>query len=185
MKMKKTMLCSMLILLAAGCQQQPGSPADAPEGASQSQAAMAPAAMSMRATDVRISTGVQQNGKCNIERLNESGFGAGVPTASRAHPIMLTGWIADVASKSVPGKLKVRLQTANGVSAWEQDVTERLDRADVVVALGGDDAYLKSGFRARLDVGQLAPGDYVVYLAFDGAGGEAICGLGRRFTLAT
>lgn len=178
--LSKVTLCSALLLTATACQQQPSSSESAQTRAAVS--ATAEVAMSMRTTDVRIATGAQQNKSCNIERVNNIGFGAEPPHASRSRPVIIDGWIVDEASQAVPANLKLRLQTANGVSAWEQDVSERNERADVAGALGSD-AYLQSGFRVNLDVAEMLPGDYVVYLAFDGAGSEAICGLGRRFTL--
>ncbi|HEY0662665.1 MAG TPA: hypothetical protein VGD21_15255 [Lysobacter sp.] len=125
---------------------------------------------------------MSQNKSCNIEYANDTLFWPDQPTASRTKTVVISGWIIDESTKTVPANLKLRLQTANAVSAWEQDVVTRTDRADVAKR-HNEDAYLKSGFRVDLDIPDFAPGDYVVYLAFDTPAGEAICGIGRRFTV--
>lgn len=183
---KAVLPAALVLTLLTACNQKadtPAAPATATQPAATEPAATAPAKpMSMRATDVRITTGAQQNKSCNIERANGTLFWPDQPRVSRAQTVEIGGWIVDEETKSVPGTVKLRLQTANGVSAWEQDVTERVERKDVANNLK-EEAYLKAGFKVNVDVPDLAPGDYVIYLAFDDAGTEAICGIGRRITL--
>ena len=185
----KAALSAALLVILTACTQQADAPAaptaaTTPEPAPVQPVAPAPAPkpMSMRVTDVRITTGAQQNKSCNIERANGTLFWPDQPRASRAQTIEIGGWVVDEDTKSVPNGVKLRLQTANGVSAWEQDVTERVERKDVANNLK-EEAYLKAGFKVNVDVPDLAPGDYVIYLAFEDAGAEAICGIGRRITL--
>lgn len=181
-KLGKTVLPAALILtLLTACNQKPDTAPDTREPVGEVEAP-ATKPTSMRETDVRIITGAQQNKSCNIERANGTLFWPDQPRVSRAHTIEIGGWIVDEDAKSVPDGVKLRLQTANGLSAWEQDVTERIERTDVANNLN-EEAYLKAGFKVNLDVPELAPGDYVIYLAFDDAGNEAICGIGRRITL--
>ena len=182
---KAVLPAALLLTLLTACNQKADTAAT-PATATTEPTAIEPAApakpMSMRATDVRITTGAQQNKSCNIERANGTLFWPDQPRASRAQTIEIGGWVVDEDTKSVPSGVKLRLQTANGVSAWEQDVTERVERKDVAKNLN-EEAYLKAGFKVNIDVPDLAPGDYVIYLAFDDAGTEAICGIGRRITL--
>lgn len=172
----------LLGLLAACSEKQAEAPTQQP---SAEQSGTQPAArkpLSMRTTDVRLKTGAAQNKSCNIETANGTLFWPEAPKATKTATIDVGGWIIDEESKSIPNNAKIRLQTANGISAWEQDIVNRGDRQDVAKQLGSPD-YLKSGFKVSLDVADLAPGDYVVYLAFDTPEGEAVCGIGRRLTL--
>ena len=136
----------------------------------------------MQVTEARLKTGMEQNRSCNIESAGGLRFASEQPRLTRSETIGIQGWVIDELTKTVPDNVKLRLQTANAVSAWEQAVTDRTERSDVA-AHYGEPSYLKSGFTVNVDVPELAPGDYVVYLAFDSPHGEAICGIGRRITL--
>lgn len=183
-KLGKTVLSAALLLtLLTACNQKPDTATVTP-GPAANEAAPATTPISMRVTDVRLTTGAQQNKSCNIERANGTSFSPDQPRVSKANTVEISGWIVDEASQSVPDKVKLRLQTANGSSAWEQDIIKRLDRQDVAHTLGVD-AYIKAGFTVSLDIADLATGDYVIYLAFDGPAGEAICGIGRRLTITS
>lgn len=182
-QLSKAAFSAALLVVLAACNRQAETPVAPSTATAPEPAAAAPRPVSMRATEARITTGAQQNKSCNIERANGTLFWPDQPRVSRAQTIEIGGWIVDEDTKSVPSGVKLRLQTANGLSAWEQDITERVERADVAMNLK-EDAYLKAGFKVKIDVPELAPGDYVIYLAFDDAGSEAICGIGRRITLA-
>lgn len=182
-KLGKTALpAAILLTLLTACNQKPETAAVTPEPAAKS-AAPATKPMSMRATDVRITTGAQQNKSCNIERANGTLFWPDQPRVSKANTVEISGWIVDEASQSIPDQVKLRLQTADGRAAWEQEIVKRVDRQDVANNLGVD-AYAKAGFTVSLDIAELPAGDYVIYLAFDDPAGEAICGIGRRLTIA-
>lgn len=183
---KVAVIPMVLFALMTACTEKAADPqpqATAPTPVTEPVAEPVPArALSMRVTDARLKTGMSQNKSCNIEYANDTLFWPDQPTASRAKTVVISGWIIDESTKTVPTNLKLRLQTANAVSAWEQDVVTRTDRADVAKRYN-EEAYLKAGFRVNLDIPDFAPGDYVVYLAFDTPAGEAICGIGRRFTV--
>ena len=182
---KAVLPAALLVTALTACNQKadtPATPSATPAPVAVEPAPVAAKPMSMRATDVRITTGAHQNKSCNIERSNGTLFWPDQPRASRSQTIEIGGWVVDEDTKSVPQGVKLRLQTANGISAWEQDISERVERKDVANNLK-EEAYLKAGFKVSLDVPDLAPGDYVVYLAFDDGGTEAICGIGRRLTL--
>lgn len=180
---KVAVLPIVIIALMVGCTEKTDDSQSAPVVAAHV-ADPAPTfkPLSMRQTDFRLKTGMSQNKSCNIESVNGVLFWPDQPSASRTRSIGIVGWIINEESETVPDNVKIRLQTANGVSAWEQDIVMRVDRQDVAKHYA-EDAYLKSGFKVDLDIAELTPGEYVVYLAFDSSAGEAICGIGRRFTL--
>jgi hypothetical protein len=172
---------AFILVFLTACNQKPETVTAASEQVEQG-TAPAPRPTSMRVSDVRIAIGARQTERCNIERANGTLFWPEQPRVSKTDTVEISGWIVNEATQSVPDNVKLRLQTANGHSAWEQDVVERQDRPDVAKNLGVD-AYRKAGFRISLDVADLVAGDYVVYLAYDGPVGESICGIGRRLTL--
>ncbi|WP_147298565.1 hypothetical protein [Lysobacter soli] len=183
----KAAIASACALLLAACSEKSEQSTANVQGAQAPAPAAAPTPVAkpstMRAIDYRLKVGVQQHGSCNIESLNGVLFWPTAPTAQRVSTIEFGGWVVDGEAKKVPADVKLRIQSANGVNAWEQDVVTRVDRPDVAKNLKHED-FLKAGFKVAVDLPELAPGEYVVYLAYPTqSGGDAICGIGRRFTL--
>lgn len=186
----KTKICAIAVLTSAlslsACGEQ-SPPAAAPPVASAG--APAPAAAdatpeattSMSVTDVRVADGAPGVTTCNLETVNGSPFEGGTPSASRAGPVSIVGWLIDEPARMVPTEVKLRLQSADGAQAWEQSVERWGDRPDIATAKGQE--FLASGFNADLDVAALPVSEYAVYLAFATPEGERVCGFGRRLAL--
>lgn len=139
--------------------------------------------MSMKPTDARIAALKAKTTDCNIESVNQLTFEPSVPTISSADSAKVGGWLIDAKEKVVPKDVLVRVESEAGDKAWEQPVTSWGDRGDIVTTHGGVAAYQKAGFDVQLDLGELAPGAYNVYLVYGSAGAQTACGVGRRFNL--
>lgn len=183
-------LASALVLALAACDRRDehddkAATAAANDSATPSDAApaAAPAPMSVTPTDARVASITKKTTDCNLESANGSGFEPDVPTASRAKPIVVSGWLVDATAGKVPEKTRIRLEAVDGTQAWEQPITEWGDRGDVVSARGNNAAFQKSGFNVTLDVGALEAGPYEIYLNYDTPDGEVSCAVGRRLAL--
>ena len=175
-----SVLLTLALLVLAGCPDQHD---NAQVAQSQQMPQQAKAPISMRATDARIAGLAARSVDCNIESANDEGFEPNTPTLSMNEPIRISGWLIDVASKTVPANAVLRVETESGDKAWEQKVSEWGNRGDVVATHGNVKAYLDSGFQVTIELGWLAPGAYNVYMAYRVAGQESACGVGRRFNL--
>lgn len=183
MSMTRIALAAALTVALAACgktdehDQQAAAAAQAPAAAATS------APMSMTETPVRTASLASKTTDCNLESVNGVGFEGAVPSVPRNAPVVVMGWLVDVAGGVVPSKARVRIESADGASAWEQPISEWGDRGDVVAAKGNNAAFQKSGFASTLQIGALPPGQYAIYLAYDASAGEAACAVGRRQTL--
>jgi hypothetical protein len=136
---------------------------------------------SMSITDVRVTDDTAGVTSCNLETANGNPFEGATPSVPHAEPVSIVGWLIDEPARSVPTEVKLRLQSGDGASAWEQAVVRWGDRPDIAAAKGQE--FLVSGFNADLDVAALPAGEYAVYLAFATPEGERVCGFGRRLAL--
>jgi hypothetical protein len=115
--------------------------------------------------------------KCNIETIDSTSFEAARPAVRADRTLELVGWYAGSAGSDV------RLMLANEAgSHWVVDLPQRSARPDVAASLG-DDSALESGFAVSLDLSQLAPGEYGLYLADAANNSASACGVGRGITL--
>ena len=138
---------------------------------------------SVTETSARMPKEVQPGSNCNVERVDGQPFVPAKSSLSAGNTLHVSGWIIDEVNKSAPSEVKIRMQSSDGVSAWEQKVIEGVDRPDVVQGFGNQAGFLKSGFTVDLDLSGVSPGHYVLYLAFPGNHGERICG-GWGFALS-
>lgn len=137
--------------------------------------------MSMKSTNARIVALKAKTTDCNIERINHIDFEPSTPTIKAGQAAVVDGWLIDVAHKTVPGDVLLRVESEAGDKAWEQPVTAWGDRGDIVSSRGGVTEYQKSGFTTQLVLGALVPGAYNIYLVYGPAGEQVACGVGRRF----
>jgi hypothetical protein len=141
------------------------------------------APMSVVETPVRIASLASKTTDCNLENVNGAALEGDAPSVPRNAPVTVAGWLVDVAAGAVPSKARLRLENADGTSAWEQPISEWGDRPDIVAAKGNNAAFQKSGFTTTMQVGALPPGTYAIYLAYDASAGESACAVGRHITL--
>lgn len=180
MKVNGLFACVLAIGLA-GCTDHETHVAPQPQAGNAE--APAPKLMSMKPTSARIAGLTGTSADCNIESMNGQTFDPAVPTASAAETAEVTGWLIDSKQKIVPTNVLVRVESEAGDKAWEQPVTSWGDRGDIVNARGGVAAYQKSGFNVRLDLGELSPGAYNIYVVYGDEEQQTACGVGRRFSV--
>lgn len=184
MKTKHLAPIAFLTLLA-GCSDHAKHETGAvPHRASAAKAEATPSPkMSMKATDGRIASLAKKSSDCNIESVNDSLFEPQTPTVAANATANVSGWLIDTATKSVPTNVMVRLESEAGDKAWEQQVSAWGDRGDIVSTHQNVQAYQKSGFQVGLDIGELSPGSYNIYLVYGAAGDQTACGVGRRLVV--
>ena len=180
MSMTRIALAAALTLALAACDKTDEHDQQA-AAAAQAPAASAP--MSVVETPVRIAGLASKTTDCNLESANGVDLEGVAPSVPRNAPVVLTGWLVDVAAGVVPAKARLRIESADGANAWEQPISEWGDRGDVAAAKGNVAAFQKSGFSTTLQVGALPPGTYAIYIAYDASAGEAACAVGRHLTL--
>ena len=180
MKINGLFACVLVVGLA-GCTDHEKH--DAPQLQADTSEAPAPKLMSMKPTTARIAGLTGKSTDCNIESMNGQTFDPAVPATSADKATEVTGWLIDAKQKVVPTDVLVRVESEAGDKAWEQAVTSWGDRGDIVTAQGGVAAYQKSGFNVRLDLGDLTPGAYNIYVLYGAEGQQTACGVGRRFTV--
>jgi hypothetical protein len=189
MRIKKQWLFStaaIAAVLAAGCTERSASQPQAPAAPASSEAPPVQPAPETRVapiaiTDARIAEDSPRVTSCNLETVNGTLSEGSSVSVKRGAPVVVVGWLVDEVSKSVPASAKWRLQSADGVSAWEQSIPVWGDRPDVAASKG--DAYLKSGFTIEANLSELPAGDYAMYLAFQDGSGEQACAVGRQLNL--
>ena len=120
--------------------------------------------------------------KCNIESLGRMGFEGAVPSIGRGVAVQVAGWYVDGASRTTGPDLRLVIHNEDQSKTWSLRVPARSERTDVAESLGGDQAFLASGFAFDLDIEGLVPGNYGMYL-MDQRGIDGACGLGRVFEL--
>lgn len=169
-------------LLLGACDQDRH---DQPTVATAAPTPVAPQAarMSMHPITARISAITEKKTDCNIENANGAGFDPGIPSVSTSEIVAVSGWLIDKAAGGVPIDAVVRIESQDGSSAWEQAITTWGDRGDIVSAHDNNPAFLKSGFSVPLELGELKPGPYNIYLAYGPVDKQATCAVGRRIDI--
>lgn len=121
---------------------------------------------------------------CNLERADGVLFSAQPIEVSKAttSTMRLTGWLANVEQRTVPGLAELRL-TSTDKRVWRVAIETGGKRDDVMALLGGDAAFANPGFSATVNIGSLPVNSYRVYLVF--AEGEAFrsCDNGRAIVI--
>lgn len=189
MCMKKQWLFSTVAIaaaMAAGCTEELAPEPQASVASVSSEAASVQPAPDMRIppiaiTGARIAEYVPKVTSCNLETVNGALSEGRNISVKRGSPVVVVGWLIDEVSKSVPASAQWRLQSADGLSAWEQPIPAWGDRPDVAVSKG--DAYLRSGFTIEANLSELPAGDYAMYLAFQDGLGERVCAVGRQLNI--
>jgi hypothetical protein len=118
-------------------------------------------------------------GKCNLERVNGAIFGGAPAVVSKAAPVALTGWIADIDAKTVPATIQLRFVATSDQRNWKANAATGEARNDVQALLGGDAAFAKTGYSAELDLAALPTGTYRVYAVFAQGQALRVCDNGR------
>jgi hypothetical protein len=119
---------------------------------------------------------------CNVETADKQSFKPGPPVLRVDSRVRFTGWAIDATAHGIPVKPTLRMISSDGVIVSEAPIGMWRDRADVVAANGGDEAYLKSGFSVDVDTKDLAPGTYSITLGYT-ADPAVACDVGRRVEL--
>jgi hypothetical protein len=180
------LLGSMLSTFVSGCSDRMAPPPTIPTPAvgQSSEQRASDAGAFMVATEVRIDKAMSHGRSCNIETANGIDFEKQTPALRLAAPVNLAGWLIDEEDGNVPSKVTIRMESSEKRSAWEQPVTIWGARPDVVMANDGNKNYLMSGFTVKLDLPEIQPGSYSIYLAYQRDGGEVVCGVGRMIKLS-
>jgi hypothetical protein len=180
------LLGSMLSTFVSGCSDRMAPPPTIPTPAvgQSSEQRASDAGAFMVATEVRIDKAMSHGRSCNIETANGIDFEKQTPALRLAAPVNLAGWLIDEEDGNVPSKVTIRMESSERRSAWEQPVTIWGARPDVVMANDGNKNYLMSGFTVKLDLPEIQPGSYSIYLAYQRDGGEVVCGVGRMIKLS-
>lgn len=174
----------VLLTLVAGCSDhaEHGVQAAGSEpGAQQATSPVMPSVkMSMMVTEGRIAALTSKSTDCNIESVNGTLFEPSTPSIASAEPAHVSGWLIDTGTKTVPKDVMIRFESESGDKAWEQPINNWGDRGDVVSTHQNVAAYQKSGFQTELNLGEVSPGLYNIYLIYTIEGKETACGVGRR-----
>jgi hypothetical protein len=167
-RVRTTIVAVLACALLAGCGQDPPESPRAPTPDAKATGIAPVPALSLAA--------VHSNGavKCNIETLGGQGFDGALPRIARSGAVPVAGWHAG------GGKLLLVIHDEAQSARWSVEVPARTQRPDVSAALGSG-APAATGFAFDLDLANLAPGYYGMYL-LDPATGEA-CAFGRTFAL--
>lgn len=183
-----------VLLLSAmmfGC-TEPGKPPanpspDAPKPADPQAATSAAAPDSLTPVEVpleerRMTLVPEKN--CNLERANTKVFtGIPIDVSKGSGPMLVSGWVANGQSASVPAQAELRLVSGTDSRAWKVSVKTGGKRDDVVKLLGGDSGYAGTGFVATVSVANLPVGQYRMYAVYTEAGSLKVCDNGRSILL--
>lgn len=166
-------------VLLAACGERPSAATGEGKAASESDpvSRVAGRVQPQAAVGLRMPAGNGGDAKCNIETIDGIAFEGARPAVSADRTLELLGWYAG------PEGADVRLVLASEAGGyWVVGLPERLPRPDVAASLG-DESALQSGFAVNLDLSELPPGQYSIYLANTANNAESACGVGRAITL--
>ena len=123
---------------------------------------------------------LKSSGACNIDQLGVVGSAGLAPVFMKSDlPLSIEGWVAREDGQGVPTNAWLRLEDAAKQYVWEIDLPVGGVRADVAEARSNP-ALVNSGFSALLDMREVPPGRFHLYLAYQ-AGGEFGCDNGVQF----
>lgn len=174
-QVRTTMVAALSCALLAGCgQDPPESPQPESPGAPADAAVAGPVGIAPAPAPSLAAVKANGAARCNIETLGGQDFDGALPRIARSGAVPVAGWHAD------GGKLLLVIHDEAQSARWSVEVPARTQRPDVSKVLGGS-APAATGFAFDLDLANLAPGYYGMYL-LDPATGEA-CAFGRTFAL--
>lgn len=118
---------------------------------------------------------------CNLEYFN------GITASSTwdlksPHNFVLSGWLLDPETHSIPRDVQVVLTNAASLEAWSVPILKWQDRPDVAAAKHTG-AYLQSGFTVHVKSAGLAKGSYEISLRYTSANEPMKCDNGRRLSI--
>jgi len=121
---------------------------------------------------------------CNVEEID------GIPyikpyEISRAENIVVSGWLLDTETRSVPREARLYVIADKGKGAWSAPLKLDLQRSDVASLNGGLAAYQHSGFSVDVDIKRLASGAYHLLLVYGQSGHGYVCDNGRILRIET
>lgn len=120
---------------------------------------------------------------CNLERIDEKAIDQLPREVRVGRPLKVAGWVADTRSAGVPESVAIRAVAEESGAVYYAPIALSVLRGDVVTHLGGERAYLRSGFNVEVDIGELKPGAYKLQLAFLSKGRSALCDNGRKLAV--
>lgn len=172
----------VVVALIAGCAERPVSAErSAPVGGSDSAEGPAPAIskgfMPKRIGSLAPPRSNAESVACNIETISSLLFEPEWPEISRGEDHEVLGWY------SGPADANLHLFIyGDGGQHWDVPIVERQPRPDVASSIG-DAVAAAPGFSVKLNLSELPPGRYGLYLA--NAAGDAVsaCGVGRGIVI--
>jgi hypothetical protein len=123
-------------------------------------------------------------GDCNMEWINGQGFSSEPYKTSSGSTVEITGWVLDTPSSGVPQTVFVRAASDDGKRVWFAPVSVSVDRSDVASMRGGNEAYRRSGYVAKIKTSGLPAGTYRLQVIYAGKSEKAICDNGRVIVIS-
>lgn len=190
---RNLILAAIAAGLVAACQEPNAVPAQDATAAtaptvSVPVAAAAPAAMPAGQFPKELSAAaataeLKPDALCNLERIDNQLLGSSEPyTPADSHRAVLTGWLGDGSTKSLPSGPVLMFRMVGVSRVWETPLNLSVPRDDVVKATGA--AGLKmSGFSLDADLSALPVGSYRMVLVYDREGARYACDNGRDLAI--
>lgn len=123
-------------------------------------------------------------GHCNLDRANGSELGGATVDVPRSAPALFTGWLVDPRRGTAGSDLRLVLVGVNGTpGAWTSRSVVRKANPVAMQARKYQPGMLESSFAFHVEMRDLAPGTYHVYVVFDEASGGAFCDPGRQIRI--
>ena len=123
-------------------------------------------------------------GDCNMEKINAQGFSSEAYKTPAGSTVEITGWVLDTPSSGVPQAAFIRAASDDGKRVWYAPVNLTMDRADVAALRGGNEAYRRSGYVAKIKTSGLPAGTYRLQVIYAGKSEKAICDNGRVIVIS-
>lgn len=127
---------------------------------------------------------------CNLDRVGTgvpgSGreLGAAPVDVSKAEPALFSGWLVDPRRGTTGSDLRLVVEGVEGMAdTWTSGVVVRKANPGALAARGYQAAMLESSFGFLVDMTEVKPGTYHVYVVFDETSGGALCDPGRRIRI--
>lgn len=124
---------------------------------------------------------LKSSAACNIDQLGAMGSASLESTYTKADvPLSVGGWVVEEDGQGVPTNVWLRLEDVSKQYVWEVAVPVGGAREDVAHARSNP-ALGRSGFSALVDMREIPPGRFHVYLAYQAADGQYGCDNGVHF----
>lgn len=170
------LLAGLAMLAGCGKDPPPAAPADSPAGAT-TEAPEVVRGIAPQPSQAALPVANSESVHCNIETIAGESMEGSNPGIASGVAVEIAGWYAGAADGAT-----LNLASENGAERWTIALPALAERPDVATALK-DESKLKAGFVSSVDLSDLKPGSYSVYLSDATQSPASICGLGRGFTI--